>query len=126
MSVTDAPHERSSSWQDRVSIRREEDDQANEPVAANVRPGPAALLVLLVSTVVGLTAAFGFQALSPDTPFVILGGTMLAAAAMGLIGLYKYQWFLLATLAIRPSLDDLIADESKHRDAIEMILARWE
>ncbi len=109
MTVTDLPGS-SPRGSDRISIRRDDDAPATVS-APSVNPGPAAIFVLLASTLIGLTVAFGFQALSPDTPFVILGGTMLAAATLGLIGLYRYQLFLLGTLAIRPALDDLIADE---------------
>ena len=89
-------------------------DREPEPVFSGPElpsPGPMAFFVVLVAVVVGLAGAFGFQSLAPDTPFVILGGTLLSAAALGIVGLYRYQWFLLIVLAVRPSLDDLIADE---------------
>ena len=100
-----------STYHDRVSIRLEEEDDIKDEGPPNVNPGPASVLVLLAATIAGLAVAFAFNALSPDTPFVILGGTMLVAGILGLVGLYKYQWFLMGTLALRPSLDDLIADE---------------
>ena len=74
-------------------------------------PGPMAIFVVLIAVVVGLAAAFGFQTLAPDTPLVILGSTLLVAGTLGVVGLYRYQWFLLIVLAVRPALDDLIADE---------------
>ncbi len=70
-----------------------------------------AIFVVLGAVLAGLGFAVAFRSLAPDTPFVILGGTLLTAAAMGLVGLYRYEWFLLGTLAIRPALDDLIADQ---------------
>ncbi len=99
----------SSRSRDRVSIRAEhESDQPELPAPL---PGPASILVVLAAIVAGLAMAFAFQSLSPDTPFVILGGTLMVATIMGLIGLYRYEWFLLLTLAVRPALDDLIADQ---------------
>ena len=110
MTITDPPQQFSSAGQDRVSIRLDE-GPAKGPQAPLPLPGPASIFVLLVASVVGLGGAFAFQSLSPDTPFVILGGTLLSAMVLALIALYRYQWFLLITLAIRPSLDDLIADQ---------------
>lgn len=94
---------------DRVSVRPDQPDA--EPEALNPLPGPMAIFVVLGAAIVGLTAALAFQSTSPDTPFVILGGTVLSAAVLAIIGLYRYSWFLLLILAIRPALDDLIADE---------------
>lgn len=96
---------------DLFSIRREPDTEDDQPAPPSVNPGPAAIFVLIAATFAGLAVAFAFQSLSPDTPFVILGGTMVVAGILGLIGLYRYQWFLLGVLALRPSLDDLIADQ---------------
>ena len=96
---------------ERASIRAERQPQPVIAGPALPTPGPMAFFVVLVAVVVGLGGAFGFQSLSPDTPFVILGGTLLSAAALGVVGLYRYQWFLLIVLALRPSLDDLIADQ---------------
>ena len=109
MTIIDPPQQHSTSGSDRVSIRLEEEAPAATAPAPN--PGPAAIFVLLIASVVGLGGAFAFQALAPDTPFVILGGTLLSAMVLALIALYRFQWFLLITLAIRPSLDDLIADQ---------------
>lgn len=97
-------------YHDQFSIRIDDDieDFPEQPVPG---PGPMAIFVLLIAVAVGLVTAGAFQSLQPDTRFVILGGTVLSAAILGVIGLYRYQWFLLATLAIRPALDDLIADE---------------
>lgn len=92
---------------DRVSIRLDEPDQA----ASLPEPGPMAIFVLIGAMVVGITTAFLFSAVAPDTPIVILGGTLLSAAVLAFVGLYRYEWFLLITLAIRPALDDLIADQ---------------
>lgn len=93
----------------RVSVRVDEPViKANTP---NPLPGPMAIFVVLGATIIGLGVALAFQSTSPDTPFVILGGTVLAAAVLAIIGLYRYSWFLLLILAIRPALDDLIADE---------------
>ena len=108
MSIIDPPQ--TDARHDRVSIRREDESEA-APVLPTPRPGPAAIFVLLAATVAGLGGAFVFQSLSPDTPFVILGGTLLSAIALAIVGLYRYQWFLLITLAVRPALDDLIADQ---------------
>ncbi|MFT7473554.1 MAG: putative inorganic carbon (HCO3(-)) transporter [Verrucomicrobiales bacterium] len=95
---------------DRVSIRA--DDEVSEPVESSTpRPGPGSIFVVLGAIAIGLAAAFAFQSLSPDTPFVILGGTVMSAVVLAIIGLYRYEWFLLITLAVRPALDDLIADE---------------
>jgi putative inorganic carbon (HCO3(-)) transporter len=95
---------------DRVSIRA--DEEVPEPVESPTpRPGPGAIFVVLGAIGIGLAAAFAFQSLSPDTPFVILGGTVMSAVVLAIIDLYRYEWFLLITLAIRPALDDLIADE---------------
>lgn len=97
---------------DRISVRAEESaSDIGSPLDKTPIPGPASIFVIIAAIIVGLTAAFAFQALSPDTPFVILGGTMMSAAILGVIGLYRYQWFLLITLAVRPALDDLIADQ---------------
>ncbi|MDW3175903.1 MAG: O-antigen ligase family protein [Acidimicrobiia bacterium] len=96
---------------DRVSIRLETEDDVPPPTSSGPQPGPMAVFVVLGAIVIGLAAALGFQALSPDTPFVILGGTVLTAMVLAIIGLYRYSWFLLITLAVRPALDDLIADE---------------
>ena len=97
--------------EDRASIRIGDDVSKPEPVRTVTYPGPMAVVVVLVAVSVGLGAALAFLSLSPDTKFVILGGTLLSAAVLGIVGLYRYQWFLLITLAIRPALDDLIADE---------------
>lgn len=96
---------------DRISIKREEPTTAASEVLPTPNPGPAAIVVLLVAIVVGLAGAFVFQSISPDTPLLILGGTLVSAIALALVGLYRYQWFLLITLAVRPALDDLIADQ---------------
>lgn len=96
---------------DRVSVRLETDGTTGPPLPAGPQPGPMAVFVVLGAIVAGLAAALGFQALSPDTPFVILGGTVLTALVLAIIGLYRFSWFLLITLAVRPALDDLIADE---------------
>lgn len=99
-----------SNFTDRVSVRiAPEETQASRPSVPS--PGPMSLFVVLVAVCVGIGAALAFQATNPDTPIVILGGTVLSAAVFGIIGLYRYEWFLLGTLAIRPALDDLIADE---------------
>lgn len=95
---------------DRVSIRLEPDEPP-PPTPTGPNPGPMAIFVTLGAIVVGLATALAFQSTSPDTPFVILGGTVLSAMILAIIGLYRYTWFLLITLAIRPALDDLIADE---------------
>lgn len=108
MTVTDPPQYRGG--QDRVSIKREEPLATTETLSVP-SPGPAAVFVLIAATLIGLAGAFAFQSLSPDTPFVILGGTMMVALLLALVGLYRYQWFLMITLAVRPALDDLIADE---------------
>ena len=94
-----------------ASIRVEQEPEPLFVRPSLPTPGPMAFFVVLAAVIVGLAGAFGFQSLQPDTPFVILGGTLLSAAALGIVGLYRYQWFLLIVLAIRPSLDDLIADE---------------
>lgn len=99
----------SSRPDDRISIKSEHEDI--EPEVPIPLPGPSSIFVVLLALIAGLTVAFAFQSLSPDTPFVILGGTLLVATILGLIGLYRYEWFLLLTLAVRPSLDDLIADQ---------------
>ena len=96
---------------DRVSVRAETNTSSTPAPPSGPQPGPMAVFVVLGAVVVGLAAALGFQALSPDTPFVILGGTVLTALVLAIIGLYRYSWFLLITLAVRPALDDLIADE---------------
>jgi len=94
---------------DRVSVRVEpEKPQQRNP---GPLPGPMSIFVVLGAIIVGLAAALAFQSTSPDTPFVILGGTVLSAVILAIIGLYRYSWFLLITLAVRPALDDLIADE---------------
>ncbi len=99
-----------SNYTDRISVRNaSEDTTAPPPVVPT--PGPMSLFVVIVAVAAGLFAALGFQATNPDTPIVILGGTVLSAAIFGIVGLYRYEWFLLGTLAIRPALDDLIADE---------------
>lgn len=95
---------------DQFSLRLD-DPSETAPAAGLPTPGPMAVFVVLLAVVAGLGVALGFQSLAPDTPFVILGGTLLVAALMGVIGLYRYQWFLLTVLAVRPALDDLIADE---------------
>lgn len=97
--------------EDLISIRVEQDRKRIALGHNPPTPGPMAVFVVLLAVFVGLAAALGFQSLSPDTPFVILGGTLLSAAALGVVGLYRYQWFLLIVLAVRPALDDLIADE---------------
>ncbi len=99
----------SSRPEDRVSIRAEHESTGPAPTTPN--PGASAIFIVLGALIAGLAVAFGFQSLSPDTKLVILGGTVLSAAVLGVIGLYRYEWFLLITLAVRPSLDDLIADE---------------
>ena len=96
---------------DRVSVRTDRPEDEVSADSLTPRPGPGAVFVVLGAIVSGLAAAFVFQSLSPDTPFVILGGTLLTAITLSIVGLYRYQWFLLITLAIRPSLDDLIADQ---------------
>ena len=96
--------------QDRISVRVDHEATQAERIPAPT-PGPASIFVLLLSLGVGLAAAFAFQSLSPDTPLVILGGTLVVAGILALVGLFRYQWFLLITLAVRPALDDLIADE---------------
>lgn len=104
MTTVDSPRS------DHFSIRVDDEieDFPAPPVPA---PGPMSIFVLLLAVVVGLAAAAAFQSLQPDTRFVILGGTVLSAAILAIVGLYRYEWFLLAILAIRPALDDLIADE---------------
>lgn len=94
---------------DRVSVRVETDKPRRQ--SPGPRPGPMSIFVVLGAIIVGLTTALAFQSTSPDTPFVILGGTVLSAVILAIIGLYRYSWFLLITLAVRPALDDLIADE---------------
>ena len=108
MTIIDPPHP--DVGQDRVSIKREQESE-QAPLLPSPKPGPAAIVVLLAAIFAGLGGAFVFQSLSPDTPFVILGGTLLSAMTLGIVGLYRYQWFLLITLAVRPALDDLIADQ---------------
>ena len=109
MTIIDPPRHDDAGF-DRVSIRREStgEERAALPVP---KPGPASVFVLITAIIAGLSGAFVFQALAPDTPFVILGGTLFVAMILALVGLYRYQWFLLITLAVRPALDDLIADE---------------
>jgi len=97
--------------EERASIRVDKEPAKTQPVENTTLPGPMSVFVLLAAVIVGLGAAFAFQSLSPDTPFVILGGTLVSAGILGIIGLYKYQWFLLIVFAVRPALDDLIADE---------------
>ncbi len=96
---------------EQFSIGTDDDDIEDFPAPPVPAPGPMSLFVVLVAIATGLAAAVAFQTLEPDTRFVILGGTVLTAAILGIIGLYRYQWFLLVALAIRPGLDDLIADE---------------
>lgn len=96
--------------EDRISVRAD-DDRADAPAIDDPNPGPGAIFVLLGAIAVGLAAAFAFQAAAPDTPIVILGGTLLIAAILGFVGLFRYEWFLLIVLAVRPALDDLIADQ---------------
>ena len=69
------------------------------------------VFVVLIAIAVGLVAALAFRTANPDTPLIILGGSFLSAGLLALIGLYRYKWFLFATLALRPALDDLTADE---------------
>lgn len=95
---------------DRVSVRLESNEPI-EPVSKGPNPGPMAIFVALGAVIVGLATALAFQSMSPDTPFVILGGTVLSAMVLAIVGLYRYSWFLLITLAVRTSLDDLIAEE---------------
>ena len=84
--------------EDRASIRLDEDVKKPEPVKAAASPGPMAIFVVLVAVTVGLGAALAFLSLSPDTAFVILGGTLVSAGILGFVGLYRYQWFLLICL----------------------------
>ncbi len=104
MTLTNDPHV------DRISIRVDEPqpDVATEP---SPTPGPMAMFVAVLAVMAGLVVAIAFRATDPDTPLVILGFTFLGAAILALIGLYRFEWFLLITLAIRTSLDDLVADE---------------
>ena len=99
-----------SAAEDQFSIKAQS-DPIDERSLPSPMPGPASVFVILGAIISGVVAAFAFQALSPDTPFVILGGTVMSAAVLGVIGLYRYEWFLLITLAVRPALDDLIADQ---------------
>ncbi|NNC81873.1 MAG: O-antigen ligase family protein [Acidimicrobiales bacterium] len=94
---------------DHFTIRSEDTSTVEEVTVPS--PGPMAIFVVLAAVASGLVVALGFQAVKPNTPFVILGGTLLVAAILAIVGLYRYQWFLLITLAIRPALDDLVADE---------------
>jgi len=94
---------------DHFSIATE--DLPTGEVGSVPSPGPMAIFVVMAAVASGLVVALGFQAIKPDTPFVILGGTLMVAGILALVGLYRYQWFLLITLAVRPALDDLIADE---------------
>jgi len=110
--MTTIPTSRS---EDRISVRAEQSDASHDPSkgprASDPMPGPGAVFVVLGALLVGLAAAFVFQKIAPDTPLVILGGTLIVAAILGFVGLFRYEWFLLITLAVRPALDDLIADE---------------
>lgn len=101
---TNSPHD---DFEDRISIRAEDDTTST----SLPNPGPMAIFVVLAAIAVGLVAALLFSAVAPDTTLIILGGTLLGAAILGVIGLYRYEWFLLITLTIRPALDDLIADQ---------------
>lgn len=97
--------------EDRVSIRSSEPAPRGPDPTSFPSPGPMAIFVVLGAVICGLGVAFAFQSLSPDTTFVILGATLLSSVLLAIIGLYRYEWFLLGALAIRPALDDLIADE---------------
>ncbi|MGI9605929.1 MAG: hypothetical protein ACR2P0_07290, partial [Acidimicrobiales bacterium] len=97
-----APH-------DPASVRIAPDEPP--PPGPSPAPGPKAVFVVLAAVTVGIGAALAFQTTDPDTSFVILGGTLVAAALLAVVGLYRYTWFLWSTLALRPALDDLIADE---------------
>lgn len=98
-----------SVYEDAVSIKAP--DQRPGHTVLVPQPGPMSIFVILIAIAVGLVAALGFQSANPDTPMIILGGTMLFAAAMGLLGLFRFRWFILGVLALRPALDDLVADE---------------
>ena len=100
-----------SNENDQFSIRIDDDDVFDiGPANSLPRPGPMAFFVVILAVIAGLGVALGFQTFAPDTSFIILGGTLMVAGLMGIMGLYRYQWFLLTVLAIRPALDDLIAD----------------
>lgn len=74
-------------------------------------PGPMSVFVVLIAIAVGLAGAFAFKLVNPETRLIILGGTLVCAAVMAIIGLYRFSWFLYGVLALRPALDDLVADE---------------
>ncbi len=93
---------------DRISIRVEAPSEPQTPVPA---PGPMSMFVAVLAIMSGLIVAAGFRATDPDTPFIILGATFLVAGTLALVALYRFEWFLLLTIAIRTSLDDLVADE---------------
>lgn len=99
-----------TAYRETVSIKAPPPEQGRTMIRVP-EPGPMSLFVVLIAISVGLAGAFAFQLVNPDTPLIILGGTLIAAAVIAIVGLYRYTWFLFGVLALRPALDDLIADE---------------
>ena len=67
-------------------------------------------LVAVVALAAGLIAAFGVLAagLSPSDVTMVL--TLAVTAGLGFVAMYRFEWFVLAVLLIRPALDDLKSD----------------
>ncbi len=58
----------------------------------------------------GLIAAFGVLASGLSPSDVTMGLTLLITAGLGAVAMYRFEWFVLAVLLIRPALDDLKSD----------------
>ncbi len=63
--------------------------------------------IAIVSIVVGVLAAFSLLVIQPDPDLVTLVLALTISVGLGLTALYRFEWFILAALAIRPALDDL-------------------
>ncbi len=61
----------------------------------------------VVSVLAGLAAAFSLLVVQPDPDLVTLVLALVISIGLGLTALYRFEWFVLAALAIRPALDDL-------------------
>lgn len=67
-------------------------------------------VIAVVAVLAGVVAAFGLLVAKPDEDLVTLVLAFTISGCLGLVALYRFEWFIIAALAIRPSLDDLKSD----------------
>lgn len=81
-----------------------------QPATIGLPRQPGEWLVAGATLAAGLIAAFGVLASGLSPSDVTMGLTLLVTAGLGAVAMYRFEWFVLAVLLIRPALDDLKSD----------------